>query len=148
LLILRRSVPVFEKEIAVLRAKLEAYKQAVQTELKKRTDEIVTELLDALMERLQNEPPENWGSRHLGDKLTPDDVRRLFEEDVRGEVERVKTDFNPHIFTAYKDVTYDTFKDPKFMVVMENHFGKEAVARVFSEHDAAPEHKGQNDSDE
>ncbi len=37
LLILRRNVPDFEKEITVLRAKLEAFRDAVQTELKKRT---------------------------------------------------------------------------------------------------------------
>ena len=139
LLILRRNVHDFEEEIKVLEKKLEAYKRAVEAELKRRTDDIVNELLAALMERLQKEPPEHWRSRHLSDPLTEDDVKRLFEEDVRSEVERAKTDFDPQIFTTFKDVTYETFKDAKFREIMENQFGKDAIDRLFSEHDAAPE---------
>ncbi len=51
----------------------------------------------------------------------------------------MKTEFSPKIFTAYKDVTYGTFKDKKFRALMEEHFGNEAIDRIFSEHDAAPE---------
>lgn len=146
-LILRRNVPDFEKEITILRAKVEAYKQTVQTELKKRTDAIVLELLAALTERLQQEPPDRWRTRHLGNTLTAADVKRLFEEDVRADVERVTKTFNPVIFTAYKDVTYETFKDPKFREVIESYFGKDEVARVFAEYDAAPEAQTQDETD-
>jgi hypothetical protein len=145
-LILRRNVPDFEKEIAILRAKVEAYKNAVQTELKKRTDEIVQELLAALTQRLQQEPPDRWRTRHLGNTLTVADVKRLFEEDVRGEVDRVSKDFKPEIFTTYKDVTYETFKDPKFVDVLERYFGKDEIARVFKEYDAAPEQQGKDEA--
>lgn len=102
-LILRRNVPVFEKEITVLRAKIEAFRAAVQTELKKRADAIVTELLAALKERLKSDPPDHWRSRFLQPEPTDADIKRLFEEDVRGELERVKAGFNPKVFTAYKD---------------------------------------------
>jgi hypothetical protein len=71
----------------------------------------------------------------------------LFEEDVRAEVERVTKTFNPVIFTAYKDVTYETFKDPKFREVIESYFGKDEVARVFAEYDAAPEAQTQDETD-
>ncbi len=67
------------------------------------------------------------------------DLKRLFEEEVQGEVNRVKTDFDPRIFTAFKDVTYQTFKDPEFRKLLDSRFGAQAVQRVFSEHDAAPE---------
>jgi hypothetical protein len=142
-LILRRDVPEFEKEVTVLRAKLQAYRDAVQEELKKRTNEIVAELLAGLKERLKTDPPDQWRSRFLQKEPTDADVKRLFEEDVRGEVDRVKTDFAPKIFTAYKDVTYQTFKDETFRRLMEEHFGKEAIDRIFSEHDAAPEDAGE-----
>ena len=65
----------------------------------------------------------------------------MFEEDVCGAVERVKTDFNPQIFITYKDVTYETFKDPEFCKVVEDCFGKDAVDRILSEKDVAPEGK-------
>lgn len=45
------------------------------------------------------------------------------------------------VFTAYKDVTYQTFKDGKFRELMEERFGKTAIDHVFSEYDAAPEQR-------
>jgi hypothetical protein len=52
---------------------------------------------------------------------------------------RVRTDFEPKVFIAYKDVTYQTFKDEKFRELMEKRFGKDAINAIFNEHDAAPE---------
>jgi hypothetical protein len=141
-LMLRRDVEQFEKEIEILKAQIAAYKNAVQAQIKKRTDEIVEELLAALLQRLKAEPPKHWQSRFLGKNPTDDDITRLFREEVQTEVNRVKTDFAPKVFTAYKDVTYQTFKDPKFRELMEDRFGKEAIARIFKEYDAAPENQG------
>lgn len=138
-LILRRNVEAFENDIRILEAKIAAYRQAVQNQIKKRTDEIVAELLTALMERLKAAPPDHWQSRFLGKLPTDEDIKRLFEQEVQSEVNRVKTDFDPKVFTAYKDVTYPTFKDPKFRELMEKRFGKEAIARIFNEYDVAPE---------
>ena len=141
-LILRRNVSAFEKEIEVLRAKIAQYQKVVQDQIKKRTDELVGELLSALRDRLKAEPPEHWRSRFLGKKPTDDDITRLFKEEIQGEVNRMKTDFAPKVFTAYKDVTYQTFKDPAFRRLMENQFGEESIERVFREYDAAPEQQG------
>lgn len=138
-LILRRDVDAFENQIKVLRAKIAEYQKAVQNQINKRTDEIVTELLAAIIERLKEEPPEHWQSRSLAKKPAEDDIKRLFQEEVQAEVKRVKTDFAPKVFTTYKEVTYQTFIDPKFRGLMEKRFGKSAIARIFHEHDAAPE---------
>jgi len=138
-LMLRRDVPAFEKEIKILEAKIAAYKTGVQDQIKMRTDAIVEELLNVLRERLKAEPPEHWQSRILGKEASDDDIKRLFQEEVQSEVNRVKTDFHPKVFTAYKDVTYQTFTDPKFRELMENHFGKASIDHIFREYDAAPE---------
>lgn len=138
-LILRRDVPDFEKELKVLEAKISEYRTAVQEQIETRTQEIVDELLTALLERLKAAPPDHWHSRFLGKRPTNEDIKRLFREDVQSEVNRVKTDFKPKVFTAYKDVTYQTFKDEKFRELMEKRFGREAIAAIFNEHDAAPE---------
>lgn len=141
-IMLRRDVKEFEKEIQVLEAKIAAYRHAVRNEIKERTDEIVGELLAALLDRLKADPPEHWRSRFLGKQPSDEDIKRLFKQEVQSEVDRVKKDFDPKVFTAYKDVTYQTFKDPKFLELMEGHFGKEAIERIFSEYDAAPEQQG------
>ncbi len=139
LLILRRDVANFEKEIRILEAKIQAYREAVKAHIKKRTDEIVSELLAALSDRLKREPPDRWRSRFFGKQMSDADVKRLFEEEVQSQVERVNTDFDPTVFFAFKDVTYQTFKMPKFREILDEHFGKAAIEKLFSEHDAAPE---------
>lgn len=138
-IMLRRDVPAFEKEIKLLKVKIAAYKAAVQEQIRKRTDKIVDELLNALLERLKTEPPDRWRSRFLGIAPSDEDIKRLFEEDVHGEVQRVSTDFDPQVFTSYKDVTYQTFSDSNFREILENRFGKGAIDQIFREYDAAPE---------
>ena len=101
------------------------------------------ELLTALQESLKANPPDHWQKRFTTNAPTDADIKRLFEEEVRAEVKRVKTDFNPRIFLAYKDITYQTFQNEKFRKLMEERFGKDAIDRIFSEHDAAPEQKGE-----
>lgn len=139
LIILRRNVANFEKEIAVLKSKIEEYKKALKGEIRRRTEEIVNELLAAMAETLKANPPDNWRTRYMGKTPTDADIKRLFKEDVESEVKRVNTDFNPRIFYAYKDVTYQTFKDDNFRTLLEDRFGKEAIDQVFAEYDAAPE---------
>jgi hypothetical protein len=107
--------------------------------VEKRADEIIAELIEALGERLRREPPDHWRSRFIGQEPTDDDVRRLFEDELRSEIQRVKSDFEPRIFTTYKDVTYQTFQDPEFKGILEKQFGKTAVTDIFREYDAAPE---------
>ncbi len=139
LIILRKDVTEFEKQLIVLEARMEAYKEAVQKVIKQRTDEIVAELLAALKDTLKANPPEHWRSRYMNETPTDADIKRLFQEEIRAEVKRVNTNFNPRVFHAFKDVTYQTFKDDKFRKLLEDHFGKDAIDRIFSEHDAAPE---------
>lgn len=138
-LIFLRKVPDFEKEIQVLKAKIVEYQKAVQKQIESRIQEIVDELLKALRERLKDAPPDHWHSRLFNEQITDNDIDRLFREDIQGEVNRVKADFEPKVFTTYKDVTYQTFIDPKFRELMEKRFGKESIASIFEEHDAAPE---------
>ena len=38
-----------------------------------------------------------------------------------------------------KDVTYETIHNLEFRGCLEKHFGKERAAKLFPEHDAAPE---------
>ncbi len=141
LIILRKDVEEFEKELKVLEAKIAAYKTAVRDVIKQRTDQIADELYAALREQLKANPPDYWRSQFITDTPTDADINRLFKKDIRTEVNRVNTDFNPRIFHAFKDVTYQTFKDKKFRSLLEERFGKDAIDDIFTEYDAAPEQK-------
>jgi hypothetical protein len=141
LIILRKDVQAFQGELKVLEAKISAYKESVQAVIQKRTEAIVAELLTALKDTLKANPPDHWRSRFTTKTPSDADIKRLFEDEVRAEVERVNTDFDPRVFHAFKDVTYQTFKDKDFRELLEQRFGKDAIAGIFSEHDAAPEKK-------
>lgn len=138
-LILRRDVQEFESQLNRLKKQIAAYQCAIKEILVKKCEEIVAELLNALKSSLQSNPPEHWRSRFMGDKITEEDVGRLFMEDIRREVERTQAEFKPRMFHAYKDVTYRTFQDDNFRKLLEERFGKDKVDQIFSEHDAAPE---------
>lgn len=148
LLILRKDVQEFEREIKVLTARIAAYKELVLDEIKQRTDQIVDELLNAMKETLRANPPEHWKSRFFSNEPTDADIDRLFREEVEAEVHRVNTDFNPRIFYTFKDVTYQTFKDKKFRALLEDRFGKDSVDQIFSEYDAAREQEDDGDDAE
>ena len=139
LIILRKDVQAFKKEVKVLEAQIKAYKNAIQDVIKQRTKEITSELLVALRETLKANPPEHWQSRYPTKTPEDADIDRLFEEEIRSEVKRVDTDFNPRVFYSFKDVTYQTFKDKKFRNLLEERFGQDAIETIFNEHDAAPE---------
>lgn len=62
-----------------------------------------------------------------------------FHKEAQSEANRVNTDFDPKVFVDYKDVTYQTFTEPKFRAVLDKHYGKDAIDRIFREYDAAPE---------
>lgn len=145
-LILRKDVPAFENEIETLKAKIAEYHKAVREQIELRIQEIVDELLAALHDRLKASPPDNWQSRFLGKEPTEADLSRLFREDIQGEVKRVKTDFDPQVTVVYKEVTYQTFKDPDFRKLVEKRFGKQSIEDILDEHDAAPA-KLQDDTD-
>ena len=113
-LILRRNVAAFEKEIQRLRKRMELYRDAVQSQIQARTKEIAAELLAALTESFKNNPPPHWASRQLNAKISNEDVKRLFNEDIRQELEKVRTDFDPKIRIDYKEITYETFVDKDF----------------------------------
>ena len=138
-LILRRSVAEFDRDVKALEVKINLYRSAVQEQIDLRVNEIVDELLEVLLERLRDSPPEHWRSRFLGKQPTEEDIRRIFRQDVEGEICRVKTDFSPKVRVAYKDVTYQTFQDREFRELVEKRFGKEAIDAIFKEYDAAPE---------
>jgi len=138
-LILRRNVAAFEKEIGILRQKTDLYKLAIQELIKTRTHQIADELLSGLGESLEANPPPHWSSRFLNEKITENDVERLFREDIQDELNRVRTDFNPKIRIDYKEITYSTFVDKDFRALIEKRFGKHEIDRILKEHDAAPE---------
>ena len=144
-LIQRRDVTAFEKEIRILEAKIAEYGNAIKEQIELQVKAIVDELLSALHDRLKASPPSNWRSRFIGKEPTEDDLSRLFREDIQGEVDRVKTDFNPVISVIYKDVTYQTFKNPIFRELIEMRFGKKAIKELLTEYDAAREQL-QNDN--
>lgn len=139
LMILRRDVPAFERQLKRLTAQIDAYQKAVEDLLAKRCEEIASELLDAMRASLLASPPDHWRTRCLGGSITPEDMRRLFIEDIQGELERAKTDFKPTSFHVFKDVTYHTVHNKEFRGQLEKRFGKKAADELFPEHDAAPE---------
>lgn len=54
------------------------------------------------------------------------------------EFSSLVTGFNPTVRWLYKDVTYETIHNPDFRQALEGLLGRQNVAALFSEYDAAP----------
>ena len=117
-LILRRNVTDFEKQIKVLEARISEYRTAVQEQIETRIQEIVDELLAALLERLKAAPPDHWHSRFLGKQPTDEDIKRLFREDVQGEVSqsrgRRNNNFRRSGLAADGGISVERLSSPRF----------------------------------
>jgi len=90
---------------------------------------------------------QKFGSRSIDDERKRIKARFIMEAGDFGLVILRKdvADFQQELellkikIAAYKDVTYQTFHDKGFRKLLENRFGTDAIARLFSEHDVAPE---------
>jgi len=47
--------------------------------------------------------------------------------------------FTPSVKVSFKDLTYETIKDPKFSELLKKAFPSLEQGSIFDEHDAAPE---------
>ena len=117
-LTLRRNVTDCEKQIKLLEARISEYRTAVQEQIETRIQEIVDELLAALLERLKAAPPDHWHSRFLGKQPTDEDIKRLFREDVQGEVSqsrgRRNNNFRRSGLAADGGISVERLSSPRF----------------------------------
>jgi hypothetical protein len=142
-LIRRWDRRAFDARLKWFDAQLHHFEKGVQGELEKAIEKSVDELVAVLHPKLR----ENFPPRLLKSVMTavPDDslLRTLLRDELLFVFEEAKGRFEPAVSVQFKDLTYETIKDPRFRSAIERAFGKRGgvspVAQMFQEYDAARE---------
>lgn len=122
--LLRADKQLFEREVALLKVRVEEFKAEVSAKLQQELTGRIAELEAALMPRLQEAPPREW--------LLPSEeparveaLRTRLHRDLEraiGSVEGLVGDMR--VTVAYKDVTYESLSDETFLGAARKVFPK------------------------
>lgn len=114
--------------------------EKVQAEIEQRVDTAKARLKAALLETVLANPPAAW-RKYMSQpgQLDLAEAERLLSTMLDREFDGLAAGFHPTVRWLYKDVTYETIHNPDFRRALERPLGKESVAALFKEYDAAPE---------
>ncbi len=138
-IIQNKNKKLFEKEVEILKIKLDFYKESIGQVFDNNIELVYNELYSSVGQRLKTSPPSHWRCMFLAESLTDNDVKRLLRQDIDHAISKALDAFNPTIKYMYKDATYQTYKDPKFRRIIDERFGENAIDIIMNEHLAAPE---------
>jgi hypothetical protein len=129
----------FEARLKLLRERLRLYVDTVKKNIEGHLKTAKLKLKGSLVEIVTKNPPVPWRKFMDGGSLAKEEAERLLDDVLDRAFAGVVSEFSPTIRWTYKDVTYETIHDPDFRKGLEKCFGQARAAKLFSEHDAAPE---------
>jgi hypothetical protein len=135
----RANKQEFEARLKLLQERLKLYVEALKKNINAHLKTARHKLTSSLVEGVKKNPPASWKKLMDGGSLTADEAGRLLDEALDKAFAGIVSEFNPTIRWIYKDVTYETIHEAEFRKGLEKHVGLARAAKLFSEHDVAPE---------
>lgn len=139
--IMCRMLDDFDKRMDVFKTQVEAYKEAVKSDMAKAIDTAIKELTNVLLPRLKENLPSRF-RKCMSAEPTDDAIRRFIDQELSRAIGGVGNVFAPGVRCVHKAVTYESIKDGKFMCALQdamNGAGGMQAELLFSEHDVARE---------
>ena len=105
----------------------------------RRVDAAKARLQTSLLDIVLTNPPAAW-KKYTSEsgQLIREEAERLLGAMLDKEFSGIVAGFDPTVRWLYKDVTYETIHNPDFRQALEGLLGRQNVAALFSEYDAAP----------
>lgn len=129
----------FDARVAWFDARVAVFTAAVKEKLAQAVEESVKNLTEALLPAVMKNPPARLKKHVLNVSTTEDDYRAAVRAELGKAFNLGDRFFAPTVKVQFKDLTYETLKDPKFMVSLNKAFPGLTQTPIFEEHDAAPE---------
>lgn len=133
--LLRTNKEEFEGKVELLRARVEEFKAEVSKKLQEELAARVGELMAALLPRLKEAPPTEWllpADPRAREEALHTELQRDLQRAV-GSVDGFVGDMR--VTVVYKDVTYESLSDEKFLVAARKVFPD--LPQLHAEYDAA-----------
>ena len=142
-LIKRWDRPNFDLRIAWFQQRIEAYRDGISEGLEKSVSESIKTLATALMPSLRERFPARLSKFFNSASPSEDEMQGLIEQELQGAFRNAQKLIKPEIKVVFKDLTYETIKEPKFREALEKAYGQlgqpSAFSQLFEEFDAARE---------
>lgn len=138
--ILRSRMDEFKKRVDEIIKMLTTYKKCAEEQVKLSAGEICRKLAVEIAPRLRATPPDSLGNRLA---LAPSSAEHLIIDYItkccETTIEQAFAEFDPKMKLIEKNITYETFSDPKFVEYMEGTLGPGCMEVIFEEHDSVME---------
>lgn len=138
-LISKARRPAFDIRIIWFKARIEAYKQAVEARLTEALQKSVDDLTEALLPTVFQSPPDRLLKNVVSMNPSKDDIRSALKAELHAAFNTGERFFRPALKVVFKDLTYETIQDEKFRDQVAAAFQGLNAQDLFEEHDAAPE---------
>ena len=122
-MILRAQKESFEKELADLRRKIEKYAMQLQANLEQELANSKNELIKAVVDRVQNNPPDDLKYGIEGRQVKKEDAERYLDNLLTQHMPTTDKLTNQITLRCdYKAVTYEMLKDTEFQTQIKKQF--------------------------
>jgi len=144
-LITRARRKAFDARIAWFESRLKAFEKGVRERLEKEIDKSIEELSIILLEGVRKHPPARYLKFSYSPNITDEQFIAEIERDLQQAFD-VDKFFKPQVNVVFKDLTYETIRDPEFRKLLNQKFRglNQSSDDLFHEHDSAPEYGSQN----
>lgn len=129
----------FDQRIRWFETRVDFFTVAIQERLAKAVSDSINSLTEALLPAIMEHPPARLKKQALSRVLGKDDFRAATKAELEKTFRSAARLFAPSVKVHFKDLTYETIKDPEFHALLGKAFPNLAPQKIFEEHDAAPE---------
>jgi hypothetical protein len=129
----------FDTRLDWFKARVAAYTVAVKKQLNQAVEASVKELTQALLPGVMQRPPARLMKYSMSLVPTDDDYRAAVEAELSQAFNLGDKFFQPTVKVIFKDLTYETITDEKFVAQLRKSFPGLNQHGFFEEHDSAPE---------
>lgn len=129
----------FDIRISWFKARIDAYKHAVDDKLNEALQKSVNDLTEALLPTVGKSPPDRLLKNITSTTPSEDEIRKALKDELHAAFNTGERFFQPAVKVVFKDLTYETIQDKKFRDQVEAAFQVGNARDLFEEYDAAPE---------
>ena len=129
----------FDTRLEWFKARVAAYTVAVKQQLDQAVEASVKDLTQALLPGVMQRPPARLMKYSMSLAPTDDDYRAAVEAELSQAFNLGDRFFQPTVKVIFKDLTYETITDEKFVAQLKKSFPGLSQHGFFEEHDSAPE---------
>ncbi|MBK8324754.1 MAG: hypothetical protein IPL06_19215 [Betaproteobacteria bacterium] len=129
----------FDTRVEWFKARVADYTVAVKEKLDQAIEASVKGMTKALLPGVMQRPPARLMKHSLTLTPTEDDFRSAIEAELSQAFNIGDRFFQPTVKVIFKDLTYETITDEKFLALLKKSFPGLVQQEIFEEHESAPE---------